>query len=213
MVSRRSALERSLGIFSSRISTPRCRAKRLELSSAEKAASIFRMSNSSPPTPMCWIRYWKGMVSAISSARLISSTICRRRAFTGFGDADDGSAARSVPRISSLYMGECSECSLQLGIAEPVAQFRDLRLIAIIQVLARAERSPPREFRPAGSSASSAVVSRWLTNRCVESTWFIGWSMSFRRAFGTRVGCSFQPAVVEADGGALRPATSTLFTV
>ena len=44
-------MESSLGIFSSRISTPRWRANRLSSSSAEKAASNLRRSNSSPLTP------------------------------------------------------------------------------------------------------------------------------------------------------------------
>ena len=51
----------SLGMFSSRISTPSWRAKRLSSSSAEKAASNLRISNSSPPTPICWMKYLKGI--------------------------------------------------------------------------------------------------------------------------------------------------------
>ena len=43
------------------------------------------------------------------------------------------------PQISSVYMGEWSECRLQLGVAEPVAEFGDLRLVAIVEVLAGAE--------------------------------------------------------------------------
>ena len=46
---RRSALESSLGMFSSSTSTPRWRANRLISSSAVKAASTLRSSNSSPP--------------------------------------------------------------------------------------------------------------------------------------------------------------------
>ncbi len=43
------------------------------------------------------------------------------------------------PHTSSEYMGECSECSFELGIAKPVPQFGDLRFVAIVQMLARAE--------------------------------------------------------------------------
>ena len=103
-----------------------------------KAASNLRMSNSSPPTPMCWIRYRNGMISAISSARLISSTICMRLAFHRLGDGDDGVRAGAAPDLVVVHR-RVDRVQLQLGIAEPVAQFGDLRLVAIVQVLARAE--------------------------------------------------------------------------
>src|SRR5450759_180411 len=87
-------------------------ANRLSSSSALQAASNLRMSNSSPPTPMCWIMYLKGMVSAISRARLISSTMCRRVPFTGSVMLMTACGPER-PQISSVYMGECSECSFK----------------------------------------------------------------------------------------------------
>src|ERR1019366_5914991 len=109
--SSRAALASSLGMFSSRISTPRCRAKMFRSSSAAKAASNLRRSNSSPATPMCWIRYRNGITSAISRARLISSTISRRRPFTG-SVMETTACGPERPQISSLYRGACSACSL-----------------------------------------------------------------------------------------------------
>ena len=73
------------------------------------------------------------------------------------------------PQISSVYIGECSECSFNLGIAKPVAQFGDLRLVAVVQVLPRAEDLDGGNARVL-NSVSHADVSRWFTNRCVDST-------------------------------------------
>ena len=54
------------------------------------------------------------------------------------GDGDDGVRAGAAPDLVVVH-GRVQRVQLQLGIAEPVAEFGDLRLVAIVQVLARAE--------------------------------------------------------------------------
>ncbi len=65
------------------------------------------------------------------------------------------------PQISSVYMGECSECSFSRRIAEPVAQFADLRFVAVIQMLRRAEdldRRNPRAIHAVQPGSGQPVV-------------------------------------------------------
>ena len=137
--SRRSALERSLGIFSSRISTPRCAGEEVELfERARRPRRTCACRTLRRPRRCAGSGTGTGMVSAISSARLISSTMCRRARLHRFGDGDDGVRPGAAPDLVVVH-GRVQRVQLQIGIAEPVAQFGDLRLIAIIQVLARAE--------------------------------------------------------------------------
>ena len=77
-------------------------------------------------------------ISAISSARLISSTISQARALHRLGDGDDGVRPGAAPDLVVVHR-RMQRVQLQLGIAEPVAEFGDLRLVAIVQMLARAE--------------------------------------------------------------------------
>ena len=60
------------------------------------------------------------------------------RALHRLGDGDHGVRSGTAPDLVVVHR-RVQRVQLQIGIAEPVAQFGDLRLIAIIQVLARAE--------------------------------------------------------------------------
>ena len=60
------------------------------------------------------------------------------RALHRFGDVDDGVRSGAAPDLIGIH-GRVQRVELQIGIAEPVAEFGDLRLIAIIEVLATAE--------------------------------------------------------------------------
>ena len=90
------------------------------------------------PRPCAGSGSGTGSTSAISSARLISSTISRRCAFTGSVMVMTACGPER-PQISSLYMGECSECSFSSESRNQWPELGDLRLVAIVQVLARAE--------------------------------------------------------------------------
>ena len=84
--------------------------------------------------------------SAISSARLISSTTCRRFDFTGSVMLMMRVRTGASPDVVVVHR-RVQRVQLQLGIAEPVAQFGDLRPVVIIQVLAGAENLDQRNAR------------------------------------------------------------------
>ena len=92
-----------------------------------------------------------------------------------------------------------------------MAQFRHLRLVAVVQVLARAEDlhgGNARLLDAAQQRDGQAMIDEQVRRECVVH--FV--SVSFRRGLGARIGRAFQPPVVEPDGRH-SPCAPTRFTV
>ncbi len=69
---------------------------------------------------------------------MISSTISSRLDFTGSVMIDIRVRPGAAPDVVVVH-GRMQGVKLQIRIAEPVAQFGDLRAVAIVQMLPRAE--------------------------------------------------------------------------
>ena len=109
---------------------------------------------------MCWIRYWNGIdLGDLEGALDLVHHLAAACAFTGSVMVIDGVRPGAAPDLVVVH-GRVQRVQLQLGIAEPVAEFGDLRLVAIVQVLARAEDLHRGDSGLLDLASSSATVSR-----------------------------------------------------
>ena len=95
-------------------------------------------------------------ISAISSARLISSTICSRLRLHRLRDVDDGVRPGPAPDLVGVHR-RVQRVQLQLGIAKPVAQFRRSAPCCGNPDAAARKRSRPPESPPASRGSASAT--------------------------------------------------------
>ena len=148
-----------LGMFSSRISTPRWRAKMRSSSSAVKAGVDLALVEllAADAEVLDQVAERNRLGDLQRALDLVHHAGCAWPSPGSVMVMTDCGPER--PQTSSVYIGECRSAELQLRIAEPVAEFGDLRLVAIVQMLAGAEdldrgdAGVPDAVEPDGSSA------------------------------------------------------------
>jgi hypothetical protein len=90
-------------------------------------------------------------------------------ALHGLGEGDDGVRPAASPDLVVVY-GRVQGVELEIGVAEPVAQFGDLRLVVVVEVLAGAEnldRGDAGLPDPSEQGGGQAVINEYVRRQIV----------------------------------------------